>query len=199
MALISLYNESDLLIRVANGDEKAFEKLFYGYYDQLGAFVFQLTSSHILAEEVVQEAFIEIWQRRASLTEIGSFKSYIFILTKNRMLNALRKIANEKLKHQVWEESRDPYQPAEMAEDIFEQYKTILDDAISKLPPQQQKVFKLSKIDRLKQEEIARQLNLSPETVKKHMKLALKFLRNYFADARMDVPLLIILLSRFFR
>jgi len=199
VALISLYNESDLLIRVANGDERAFEKLFYGYYDQLGAFVFQLTSSHILAEEVVQEAFIEVWQRRDTLGEIGSFKSFIFILTKNRMLNALRKIANEKLKHQVWQENRESFQPAEPDEDLFEQYKMVLDEAISKLPPQQQKIFKLSKIDRLKQEEIARLLNLSPETVKKHMKLALKFLRNYFAEARADIPLLLILLSRFFR
>lgn len=199
MALISLNNESDLLIRVANGDEKAFEKLFYGYYDQLGAFVYQLTASDVLAEEVVQEAFIEVWRRRTALREIGSFKSYIFILTKNRMLNALRRIANEKVKHQIWYENRESFQPAESEEDVLEQYKIILDDAISKLPPQQQKVFKLSKIDRLKQEEIAHLLNLSPETVKKHMKLALKFLRNYFADARMDVPLLLIVLSRFFR
>lgn len=199
MALISLEKEADLLIMVANGNEKAFEQLFYAYYDQLGAFVYQLTSSSTLAEEVVQEAFIEVWLRRESLTEVRSFKGFIFILTKHRMLNALRKIASEKLRDYAWQESFEPYQPAEFTEDPVDRYKLMLEEAIQKLPPQQQKVFKLSKIERLKQEEIAHLLNLSPETVKKHMKLALKFLRNYFADARIDMPLLIVLLSRFFR
>lgn len=199
MALISLEKEADLLIKVANGDEKAFEQLFYAYYDQLGAFVYQLTSSSTLAEEVVQEAFIEVWLRRESLTEVRSFKGFIFILTKHRMLNALRKIASEKLRDYAWQESFEPYQQAEFTEDPVDRYKSILEEAIQKLPPQQQKVFKLSKIERLKQEEIAHLLNLSPETVKKHMKLALKSLRNYFADARIDIPLLIMLLIRFFR
>ncbi|MFC6100483.1 RNA polymerase sigma-70 factor [Olivibacter domesticus] len=199
MALISLEKEADLLSRVSNGDEKAFERLFYAYYDSLGAFVYQLTSSQILAEEIVQEAFIEVWLRRESLTGIASFKSFMFVLTKNKMLNALRKIASEKLRNCVWQESLEPYQSAEPVEDPIDHYKSILEEAIQKLPPQQQKVFKLSKIERLKQEEIAHLLNLSPETVKKHMKLALKFLRNYFADARIDMPLLVVLLSRFFR
>lgn len=199
MTLISLEKEADLLIKVANGDEKAFEQLFYAYYDQLGAFVYQLTSSSTLAEEVVQEAFIEVWLRRESLKEVRSFKGFIFILTKHRMLNALRKIASEKLRDYAWQESFESYQPAEFMEDPVDRYKSMLEEAIQKLPPQQQKVFKLSKIERLKQEEIARLLNLSPETVKKHMKLALKFLRNYFADARIDMPLLLVLLSRFFR
>lgn len=197
--MISLNKEADLLARVANGDEKAFEQLFYTYHDQLGAFVYQLTSSGVLAEEVVQEAFIELWLRRKSLTDISSFKGYIFMLTKNRMLNALRKIASEKLRNQTWQEGFDLYQAAEPIEDPLDRYKAILEEAIGKLPPQQQKVFKLSKIDRLKQEEIAHLLGLSPETVKKHMKLALKFLRNYFAEARIDLPLFVLLVSRFLR
>ncbi|MEH6305463.1 RNA polymerase sigma-70 factor [Olivibacter sp. CPCC 100613] len=199
MVSFSSNNEADLLIRVANGDEKAFEQLFYAYYDKLGAFIYQLTSSRTLAEEVVQEAFIEVWLRRESLGEISSFKGYIFILTKNRMLNALRKIASEKLRNETWQAGFIQYQPAEAFEDPIDRYKALLEEAIQKLPPQQQKVFKLSKIERLKQEEIARLLELSPETVKKHMKLALKFLRNYFAEARIDLPLLVILLSRFLR
>uniref|UniRef100_F4C7J0 RNA polymerase, sigma-24 subunit, ECF subfamily n=1 Tax=Sphingobacterium sp. (strain 21) TaxID=743722 RepID=F4C7J0_SPHS2 len=199
MALISLDTETDLLVRVANGDEKAFEQLFYAYYDKLGAFVYQLTSSDILAEEVVQEAFIEVWLRRESLREISSFRGYIFILTKNRMLNALRKIANEKLRNEIWQGGLIQYESADTGDDPVDRYKAILEEAIQKLPPQQQKVFKMSKIEHLKQEEIARVLQLSPETVKKHMKLALKFLRNYFAEARIDLPLLVILLSRFLR
>lgn len=197
MALISLNNESKLLALIAEGNESAFETLFLAYHNQLGSFVYHLTTSRVIAEEIVQEVFIEIWVKRHQLTHIGSFKNYVFILTKNRALNALRKIANEKLKHDVWGQHAVVYEDAVGMENVMNDYNSMLDEAITKLPPQQQKVFRMSKIECLKQEEIAKILNLSPETVKKHMKLALRFLRSYLST-NIDVPIVLILLTTLF-
>ncbi|GAA4808693.1 RNA polymerase sigma factor [Olivibacter ginsenosidimutans] len=175
-----------MLHSVAEGDTDAFEWLFHTYHDYLGAVVYQLTSSRVLAEEITQETFMEVWLRRKSLRHIKSFKDFVFVVAKNRMLNALRKMANEQRIHQRWIESIDRYQPAEIADDLFEQYTRLMDEAISKLPTQQQKVFRMNKIARLKQREIASMLNISVETVKKHMKLAFKSIREYCSHRPID-------------
>ncbi|GAA4808818.1 RNA polymerase sigma-70 factor [Olivibacter ginsenosidimutans] len=183
---------------IADGNERAFELFFSAHHHQLGSFAYQLTASRTLAEEVVQEVFIEVWLKRRELPQVASIKNYLFILTRNRALNALRKIANDKLKHAVWAQYTPTYEETTAAEDPIEVYNHRLQEAITKLPLQQQKVFRMSKIERLKQEEIARILNLSPETVKKHMKLALRFLRSYLST-NIDKPILLLLLGNWFR
>jgi len=179
-------NESAVLHKVANGDTDAFEWLFHTYHNYLGSMVYQLTSSRTLAEEITQETFMEVWLRRKSLPQIKSFKHFVLVVAKNRMLNALRKIANEKRTHQRWMENRDDYQPAEIPDDHSEHYALLLEEAISKLPAQQQRVFRMNKIARLKQREIACMLNISAETVKKHMKLAFKSIRKYCSHRPID-------------
>ncbi len=189
--------ERDLLLRIAESNERAFELFFLNNHHPLGSFAYKLTSSRELAEEVVQEVFIELWIKRQQLPQIHSIKNYLFILTKNRALNALRKLANEKLKHGVWAQQTVPYEEPLKDDDPMELFNNMLQAAVEKLPPQQQKVFTMSKMEHLKHEEIARILHVSPETVKKHMKLALRFLRSYLS-AHMDKPILLILLSNWF-
>jgi len=179
-------NETELLHRVAEGDTDAFEWLFRSYHDYLGAVIYQLTSSRVLAEEITQETFIEVWLKRKSLHQIKSFKRFVFVVAKNRMLNALRKKANEQRINQQWVERMDHYQPAEVPEDFFGYYAQLMDEAISQLPTQQQRVFRMNKMARLKQHEIAGMLNISVETVKKHMKLAFKSIRTYCSNTMMD-------------
>lgn len=102
------------------------------------------------------------------------------------MLNALRKKANEQRINQQWMERIDHYQPAEAPDDLYGYYTQLMDEAISQLPAQQQRVFRMNKMARLKQHEIAGMLNISVETVKKHMKLAFKSVRAYCSHTLMD-------------
>lgn len=192
MGLIPVKNEADLLALVAKGSERAFAELFDAYYKQLGEYVYKLTESMEVTEEIVQDVFIKIWLKREVLTDLNNFSNYLFILSKNQTLNHLRKKANDKVRQLEWLKQFE--EEADLSDDaiVIEEYRSLLDDAIEKLPPQQKKVYKLSREERLKHEEIAKLLNLSPETVKKHMKLALRFIKNELSSQNDAVIVLIL-------
>jgi RNA polymerase sigma-70 factor (family 1) len=186
-------NESALMFAAANGDERAFSKLFYWYYKQLGAYVFKITDSQILAEEIVQDAFVKIWLRRSTLENITSFGAYLLTICRHDTFKALKKIAA----HKVLQAELEQYlmQEEEMAllDNPAEEFRTIIAKSVEKLPEQQRKVYIMSRYDRLKYEEIAQKLGLSPTTVKKHIQLATKFIQEDIATNKFDIGLIIIL------
>lgn len=179
MALTPVKHESDLLALVAGGDERAFAELFECYYRQLGEYVYRLTESIVVSEEIVQDVFIKIWQKREILASLDSFTYYLFILSKNQTLNYLRKVAKEKIKQTEWLKAFDENSDGDY---LLEEYHNLIDNAVEKLPPQQKKVYQLTRIERLKHEEVAEILGLSVETVKKHAKLAIKAIKNELMD-----------------
>lgn len=163
-------NDAGLLLQVAAGDEKAFSSLYYKYHHQLGIYLYQLTSSRAFAEEILQDVFCKVWEKRDQLTDIENFRHWLFTVSKNHALNCLRSVVRERLERRVWEKQQvdmpglDPI----TAEDRLQ----LIDKAISQLPPQQKKVFMLSRYKRLKYIEIAQELNLSKETIKSYLQIA---------------------------
>lgn len=196
MALVPVKNEANLLALVAKGDQRAFTELFDAYYKQLGEYVYKLTESIEVTEEIVQDVFIKIWLKKQSILEIENFCYYLFILSKNQTLNHLRKQANEKVKQMEWLKQSEE-QDLSDEPNLTEGYRALMDAVIEKLPPQQKKVYKLSREKRLKHEEIAKILNISPETVKKHIKLALRFIKNELSSQN-DVVIISILSTPLF-
>lgn len=196
MALVPVKNEANLLALVAKGDQRAFTELFDAYYKQLGEYVYKLTESIEVTEEIVQDVFIKIWLKKQSILEIENFCYYLFILSKNQTLNHLRKQANEKVKQMEWLKQSEE-QDLSDEPNVTEGYRALMDAVIEKLPPQQKKVYKLSREKRLKHEEIAKILNISPETVKKHIKLALRFIKNELSSQN-DVVIISILSTPLF-
>lgn len=179
--------EEDLLARLGRGDEKAFRQIFGTYYPLLSSHIFYITRSFELTQEIVQDVFLKIWIGREALPDIRDFKSYLWVMARNHALNALRKIARERTNRisylEETEISADQPQPAENA--LF----TLLDQAVAGLPPQQQKVFLLSRRHRLKQSEIAAELGITVSTVKKYMQLAVEFITKYIRDRGALLPL----------
>lgn len=192
MALTPVKNEADLLSLVAKGDQRAFTELFDAYYKPLGEYVFKLTESIEVTEEIVQDVFIKIWLKKEILLQLDNFSYYLFILSKNQTLNHLRKKANDEVRQLEWlkQFEEETYTPDHLP--VIEEYRILMDQAIEKLPPQQKKVYKLSREERLKHEEIAKILNISPETVKKHIKLALRFIKNELSSQNDGVIILIL-------
>lgn len=171
-------DEKELLLRVASGDEYAFRQLFIAYHQQLGVHILRVTRSAELAEEVVQDVFLKIWITREVLTKVDDFKAYLFVISKNHALNCLKKLAKERLKIKNLEEDNIRYMPIADMHDT-NMYYNLLDEAIDHLPPQQQKVYLLSRHNRLKYAEIAVQLKLSRETVKKYLQKATTSITDY--------------------
>lgn len=194
---MQLNSEPDLLFRVSQGDEAAFAQLFNTYQNRLGAFVMQLTGSRPMAEEIVQEIFIRIWEKREKLSQVEHFHSYLYAVARNYSLSFLKKLGRELARKQAWELSVVEAQDQE-EDTTIKNYRRIIDEAISELPSQRQKVYLLSRDEGLRQAEIAERMAISLETVKKHMVLALRSIRNY-AVAHPEINILLLLTSHSLR
>ncbi len=189
-------DERELLMQVASGDEYAFRQLFMMHHQQLGEHMLRITNSIELAEEVVQDVFLKIWFTRESLGRVDNFKAYLFVISKNHALNCLKKLAKERAVIKQLEEAGTGNLHAEITG--TDMYYNLLDEAIDQLPPQQQKVYLLSRHGRLKYAEIADQLELSRETVKKYLQIATLSITEYVHEHLEVIALLLIALKSFF-
>jgi RNA polymerase sigma-70 factor (family 1) len=176
MAIRPVHHEHELLSRVVLGEEKAFSELFYAYHNQLGEYVLLLTGSAEMTEEIVQDVFVKVWMNREALLKIDRFTAYLFILTRNYTLNCIRKVSKEqKQRVQYGDEMLANEFDSEMQEPLFADpdYLRLIDRAVAQLPPQQQRVFRLRQ-EGLKNPEIAKQMQISTDSVKKYKQWALK-------------------------
>jgi RNA polymerase sigma-70 factor (family 1) len=182
--------ERELLLKVASGDENAFSQLFALYHHQLGTYIYRLTDSVELAEEIVQDVFLKIWMSRETLADIKSFKAYLFVVSKNHSLNCLRKLAKERTHSAEWND-RTMSDIAIQQDEKYDSYYGLLDEAINNLPPQQKTVYILSRQQHLKYNEIAEQLHLSRETVKKYLQISISSITSY-VQANIDLGALLV-------
>jgi RNA polymerase sigma-70 factor (ECF subfamily) len=185
-------NENEILLIRAfkNGDQKAFEKLFERYHKKLYAYLMRLLDSKEDAEEIVQESFIKIWEKREEFIEGYSFDAFLFTIAKNTFLNFTR----EKVNRRVFE---DHFQIInEMESDktddyvIFKETREIIRLIIDDMPPRRREVFIMRKIEGLSRKEISEKLGISIITVDSHLLKA----NNYLKDELKKYGLLLICL-----
>lgn len=155
----------------------------------------RLTGSAEQAEDIVQEVFMKLWDDRARLPEIENINAWIFTMAQHKAFNSFRKIMRQEL--MILELIRKTENLSENnANNLsLKEAEQILAKAIEQLPQQQKLVYQLSREQGLKHEEIARQLNLSPGTVKNHMIRALKTLREQLEHHRGNAALVGLILS----
>ena len=165
------YTDKELLLQVAEGDETAFGNLYLQWHQLLAGYVFRITESRELTEEIVQDVFMNIWRVRETLAEINNFKHFLLVVSRNKAFDVLKKqLKEQKLKH-IWEKENMSALPiavdaAEVARD------SLIDQAIDSLPPRRKEVYLLSRHERIAYKEIANRLGISKESVKTHLKLA---------------------------
>ena len=188
-------NESRLLERVANGDYKAFHQLYDHYRNQVFYFGLKFLKSETSAEDLLQEVFSKIWITRKKLVDLDNFSKYLNTITLNHIYNLLRRKAfEETFLHEQFFKVENNREEAFNCVDLHE-LEGLLGKAVNQLPPQQKKVFELSRMQGLKHGEIARQLNISGETVKKHIMEALRNVKSYLAShGQTEVSILLLLL-----
>ncbi len=182
MPQIQLYDDKELCRRIAVGDEQAFQTLFRLHRDRLFAFAVRFTKSAAAAEDIIQDVFLKLWEQPDLLEKAENPPAYIFILVRNKTLDYLRKISNDqRLQQEVWLFIAHAQR---QAEDTFEKVdaketEQLINEAVQQLPPQQQKIFILSRTKGLSHEQIAEQLGISKNTVKNHLIAALGTIRKY--------------------
>lgn len=182
MQIIQGIYEKDLIVRLKEGDQTAFELLFHFYYPGLVMFSTQFTTDRNESEEIVQDFFVKFWQRHTQITLTESLKSYFFSSVKNGSLNFLkhkkveenyiRKMTELANRHLTYDP--DLYIDSELQEKVK--------NAIDLLPEKCREVFIMSRMRGMKNEEIASELNISKRTVETQISKALKVLRIELKD-----------------
>ena len=192
MAVNSELNEKALLKEVANGNEQAFAHLYRLWQPVLGRYIFRITKSKEFAAEIIQDVFLKIWTSRETLSEINNFKSYLFVMSRNQALNALRKVMREVKFSEDIEKVNENLAEDEHPE---EPYLSLLDEAIDALSPRQKEIYLLHKHARLTYVEIAEKLGIGRESVKTHLQLAVRAITKYLQSKTF---VLLLLSEKFF-
>lgn len=171
-------SDEQLIPSVRRGDHFAFDQLFHKYGSSLFSFVVSVLKDESDAEEVVQDVFLKIWEKRKDLDSSLSFKSYLFTIALNTTKNRYRKkLQAEKYKQDLALELNFN-QTSDFDAVEYRNLLDYVDKIIERLPPSRREIFILSKKDGLKNPEIAKLLSISEQTVKNQLVSAMKFLRS---------------------
>lgn len=170
------YNEKWLLQQVAEGNEDAFRQLFHHWKNRVYHFVFSITQSGDTSEDAVQDIFLKLWMMKERVTGIDNLESYLRVMARNQAYSGFRRRALETLvKDRLrGQEAGEDYADSEL---LAGEVRQFISRIVDQLTPMQRKVFLLSREKGLRHEEIAQVLGISRNTVKQHMKDALRCLR----------------------
>lgn len=169
-----------LAVRISRSDRKAFDELFRMLYPDLIRFAQSYTRNKATAYDVVQDAFVNLWQRREQIDGQQSLRSYIFTSVKNHSLNAIRRKSTITLDSDLTDDQQSEHNITPFEETFQKDLSELFNEWISQLPDRQREAFELSRYDGLDHEEIADVMNVSPKTVNNHIVLALRTLKDRY-------------------
>lgn len=168
--------ERELIKKIKEGDTAAFSQLYEAYFLKVYNFSQLYISSSVEVAEIVQDVFVRVWESRHLFDEDRNFEGLLFIITRNLIFNYNRKYFNE-LNFKMtalrgMEQSynmEDELEAADLAQ--------FINSLVSQMPPQRQKIFRMSRERKLSNKEIAMQCAISEKAVERQITFALKFLK----------------------
>lgn len=156
-------------------DQQAYRELYMAFFPPLFQFASSFMKSRQLAEEVVSDVFITIWEKRNRLEHISNLKLYLYTATRNTAINYItrhNKVMTTELSELPVELQSLQYDPEHML--ITSEMNRLITEAVNNLPARCKLIFKLVKEDELKYREVAELLKVSIKTVETQMSIALK-------------------------
>ena len=184
--------ERILVIQLKDGNQASYKTLYSKYAPILFAFSRKYLQSQEDAEEIVQEVFLRIWEKKDNIDENKSFSSYVIQAAKHRIFNGFRKNVNKQAYMDFLLFSDSPSRNFTEMDVDYSEIKQKAELAISALPEKRQEVFRMSRELGLKNKEIAEKLQISIKTVENQMGQALKFLREELSEYQMLIFLFLI-------
>ncbi len=187
----------DLFDHFKEGDLKALQQLFSIYFPRLNDFAKNVVKDDVISQDIVQEVFVKIWENRANIESLN-IEGFLFKLVRNRCIDYIKhlKVVSNHL-HEIhvssaYEElyridfiGNEPYVLIEV------ELKTKIENTILALPERCREVFILSRLDGLKNKEIAEKLGINIKNVERHLNRALKSFRKNFTE---ELPIALIIL-----
>ena len=173
-------SDSELTVLFQQQDREAFEEIYHRYWHPLFLHAYHILDDEDEAQDIIQDLFIAFWNKSFADRVHTSLKSYLYVMTRNKVLNHIRKNkinANfiQFLSTKLTEKDFNTVQDIELKE-----LTVLIDREIDQLPPRMKQVFEMSRKEFLTHKEIAERLSKSEETVKKQITNSLKLLRDKF-------------------
>lgn len=168
-----------LYTAISQGDEAAFATFYDFHFDRLASAVFYVLKDREETEEVLQDVFFSVWNRRTEIASILNMQNYLSVLARNAALNKIKSNVRRKaVESRFMLENTLLYTcPESVAVDT--RLDELVNEAIAQLPAQQQRAYVLSRFGRKKYLEIAAEMEISRETVKKYLQLASSSVKTY--------------------
>ena len=167
----------DTIKALNEGNHLAYEQLFDSWYEPLCRYAFTILRNMDDAEDVVQKTFCKLWDQRESLSIKSSINSYLYRIVHNESLNAVHQKTSHQEHNLNYISSMNEVDDSVVETITANDLQLAIDKALGTLPPQCKRVFEMSRMDQLSYSEIAKELNISTNTVENHVSKALKILR----------------------
>jgi RNA polymerase sigma-70 factor (family 1) len=173
------YNERELLLLVADGNQDAFARIFEKHRQRLYTYLIGITKSPEVAEDILVDVFMKLWIGREMLVRIENLEGFLHKVAYNKAMDFFKTTARHTRLQQVYAQRID--QQEQNPEDwlIDEEARRILREAVNQLPPQRKLIYTMSREQGLTYDEIAKALNLSRNTVKGTLMAATRSISEY--------------------
>lgn len=173
--------EHDQIVqRIKEGDDESFRKVFHAYYEGLCQYAFTLLRDMDEAEDVVQSMFVKIWEKRETLNITYTLKAYLYKAVYHQCVNHFdhRAVRSKFKEHVTVKNAHGVQQPEVFPHELEERIVSV----IKTLPKQCRIIFMMSRYQEMKYAEIAKELDISVNTIENQISKALKILREHFRD-----------------
>lgn len=178
---------------MTRGDQEAFTTLYRKYHQGIYNFLLRMIKVPALAEDLMQDVFLKIWEDSQHIHVTVSFSSYLYQAARHKAIDALRRIAREpmledEVSHRLASGLDEFMHPAYE----WRQYESFLNQAIEALPPQRRRAFELVRQEGKKYEEAAALMGITRNTLKQHLSLAVESIRQFLMDQGVAVPVVLL-------
>lgn len=187
----------DLFDRIKSGDQKALETLFSIYFPRLNDFARNVVKDDVISQDIVQEVFVKIWEKRSEIEPIN-LEAYLFKLVRNRCIDYVKylKVVNNRMQEiQLSSKYEELYRIDFVGDEpyvlIEQELKQKIEKTIESLPDRCREVFILSRMNGLKNKEIAEKLGINIKNVERHLTRALHTFRANFSE---ELPIAVVIL-----
>jgi len=175
------FDEVSLLNQLKDGNSGAYMQLYDHYHQKLYVYILRFVKIPAIAEDILQDVFLKIWEVRQQINPGMSFNGYLYRISRNMVFKLMKKIAaDDELRLKVMHQLNNSVEEAHLKLQ-WKQYDKMLNDAVNLLPPKRQQVFKLCREQGMKYDEVAEKLGISRNTVKEHMISAMKSVKEYLS------------------
>lgn len=187
----------ELFDKIKIGDQQALEMLFSVYFPRLNDFARNVVKDDVISQDIVQDVFVKVWEKKSEIESIN-LEAYLFRLVRNRCIDYIKhlKVVNERMQQiQISSKYEELYRIDFIGNEpyvlIEQELKLKIEKTINRLPDRCREVFILSRMNGLKNKEIAEKLNINIKNVERHISRAMQSFRENFSE---ELPMALVIL-----